>query len=332
MAVHRFPQVSRRRVLTIVAGAACAVAAGKAHGESLRRFVWRGTALGAPAEILLYHREPRQAAAAVEAARAEIERLEREFSLYRPDSAVSRLNRSGRLERPSLDLVELLAESVGWSERTAGAFDVTVQPLWRLHADHFAATEDGEGPSEQALGEALRRVDYRKLAITAHSVTLAPGMAITLNGIAQGYITDRVGDLLRERGWTRLLLGLGEWRAIGRRADGRPWSVAIADPNRPGRPLLTLPIADRAVAVSAGSATRFDRSGRHHHLFSPVTGRSAGTYAGVAVAAERATTADALSTALFVAPKTAAGRLVAAVPGTEAWLVTADGTVAHLAG
>jgi thiamine biosynthesis lipoprotein len=330
--MRRLPPISRRRFLTIAGGCAAALAAGRADGGGLRRFVWRGTALGAPAEIVLYHRDRAEAAAAVDAARAEIERLEQQFSLFRPDSAVSRLNRSGRLDRPPLDLLDLLAESVRWSERTAGAFDVTVQPLWRLYADHFAATGDGEGPSERALAEALGRIGYRKLAMAADAVTLAPGMAVTLNGIAQGYITDRVGELLRERGWTRLLLGLGEWRAIGRRADGRPWSVAVADPGRPDRRVVELPLVDRAIAVSAGVATRFDGSGRHHHLFSPATGRSPGTYAGVAVAAARATTADALSTALFVAPPAAAAALIAAVPGTEAWMLGADGQVEHLAG
>lgn len=194
---------------------------------ALGRYTWRGAALGAEAHIILHHRERAAAEAAVRAAVAEIDRLEADFSLFRSDSAVSRLNREGRLEAPSLDMLRLLDESRTWSERSGGAFDITVQPLWRLYAEHFAGRADAEPPSPAAVARALALVDYRKVAIAADRVTLAPGMAVTFNGIAQGYITDRVADLLRDQGWSHVLIALGEMRALGPRGDGRPWAVAV---------------------------------------------------------------------------------------------------------
>src|SRR5690606_33904156 len=123
-----------------------------------------------------------------------IARLERIFSLYRADSDLCRLNRDGRHDAPPLELVELLSLAASVSAASGGAFDVTVQPLWLRYAEHFAAVDaDPAGP---ALDDLLALVDWRGVSVDAGRVALArPGMAITLNGIAQGYITDRVADL-----------------------------------------------------------------------------------------------------------------------------------------
>ena len=76
-----------------------------------------------------------------------------------------------------------------------------------------------------------------------------PGMAVTLNGIAQGYITDRVADLLAQNGLEHVLVDLDELRALGPRADGTPWPVGIEDPMRPGRTVKTVELADRAMGM-----------------------------------------------------------------------------------
>lgn len=326
-------RITRRRVLTILGGFPCALASGRAKAErpSLRRFVWRGTALGATAEIFLYHAEQRVAAAAVQAAQAEIDRLEAEFSLFRTDSALSRLNRRGYLSAPSLDFRHLIREALRWSELTDGAFDITVQPLWRLYADHFITGRlSGKGPDPQAIARVLSVVNHKMLDMAPTRITLAPGMAVTLNGIAQGYITDRVADLLRERGWSNVLVGLGEYRAVGRRGDGQPWNVGIPEAGSADRLSMTIQIVNRAVATSSGSGLTFEASGFHHHLFSTATGLSANTYASITVVADRATTADALSTSLFVLPPTEAQALVTRVGSVEAWLTHADRHVQYV--
>ncbi len=123
---------------------------------------------------------------------------------------------------------------------------------------------------------ALERVDYRAIALDGARVAFArPGMAATLNGIAQGYITDRVADRLREAGFASVLVQLGETVAGAPQADGRPWRVGIPDPHAPDRVIESFEAVDVAIATSSGLATRFDRAGRHHHLFDPTTGRSA---------------------------------------------------------
>ena len=149
--------------------------------------------------------------------------------------------------------------------------------------------------------------------------------AITLNGIAQGYATDRVVDTLRTAGLSTTLVNMGEIRAIGARPDGTPWRVGLADPDEPGAVTETVDLVDRAVATTAGAGFRFDPAGHFTHLFDPATGRSPAMYRTVSVVAPTATEADALSTAFSLMPALHIGDIVAARPGVQARLVTAGG-------
>ena len=324
--------ISRRRTLAIFAGAVTAVVSSRSRtAEPPRLFEWRGAALGAEATIRLYAHTAAQATGALDAAAAEIERLENEFSLYRPSSALSRLNRDACLLHPSLDMRHLLVEAVRFGKLTQGAFDVTVQPLWELYATHFSRyPEDRSGPPAELLAQAVRLIDYRRIGIEPDRITLPSGMAITLNGVAQGYVTDRVADLLRARGWHNVLVDLGELRGLGAHHDGRPWTAALPSSLDATPGAAMVPLTEWAIATSSGATTRFEPSGRCHHLFSPASGRSVNTYASVTVAAGRATLADALSTALFVAPSSTTEHILSQIPGAQAWLWLADGSAKRL--
>ena len=133
----------------------------------------------------------------------------------------------------------------------------------------------------------------------------------------RGYITDRVAALLQDAGMGNVLLDIGEVRALGRHPAGRPWRVGLRHAAEPETVARTLALADRAVATSAGIASPFDASGRHHHLFDPATGRPAPKTGQVSVIAPRATMADALSTALAVAPPASAATFAARFPEIE---------------
>ena len=311
---------TRRRFLAIAAAAAglpfAALRAGAAPAHLHR---WSGIALGAAAEIVLYDPDSTRARRLTARCVEEIDRLEDVFSLYRPESAISRLNRDGRLAAPPLELVALLAEARSFSERTEGAFDATVQPLWHLYAAHFARPgADPRGPAEAEHAKAQALVDYRAVDVEPAEVRFArPDMAITLNGIAQGYITDRVASLLQDAGMGDVLLDIGEVRALGRHPDGRPWRVGLRHASQPETVARTVTLIDRAIATSAGIASPFDASGRHHHLFDPATGRPAQAARQVSVIAPRATVADALSTALAVSPAERAAAFAARFPEIE---------------
>lgn len=321
-------KVSRRRAITVVGSAAGVVLVpGLAAGARAPLREWRGAALGAPARIVLEHPDAAAAERLFAACAREIERLEGEFSLHRPDSALSRLNRDGRLDAPSLDMVRLLGAARRFGALTDGAFDVTVQPLWTLYANHFHRHPgDAAGPDEGAIAAARARVDYRALEVSPARVSLAgDGRAVTLNGIAQGYITDRIADLLRDGGIADVLVDLGETRGVGQHPEGRPWAIGLADPRDPSRWGPVVELVDRALATSGGYGTRFSADGRHHHLFAPRTGASANHHLSVSVVADDATTADALSTGLFVAPPAVAERVTRAMPGVAVYLTDSAG-------
>jgi thiamine biosynthesis lipoprotein len=261
----------------------------------------------------------------------EIDRLDSIFSLYRSDSEIVRLNRDGRLLRPSDDLVEVVEQALGFADLSGGAFDPAVQPIWTLYAAHFAgAGADPAGPPAKALARAQALADFRRIAVGRREIVLEQaGMAITLNGIAQGHITDRIADLLRQEGFDQAMVELGETRALGAAPGGSPFRVALMNPSVPGLADRTVDLADAALSVSGGYGMRW-AGGTSHHIFDPATGRSANRLLDVAVIAPRARDADALSTAIFVAGEAAGPALLRQVPDARALLTRGDGSAVSL--
>lgn len=306
--------LTRRRFLTITAAAGAGLLCGGATGGHA---AWRGTALGADARMVFAGHTLAAAERAIAVCRAEVARLEAIFSLYDETSELSRLNRSGRLASPSGDLLDLMRLAKWFSERTGGAFDCTVQPLWKALAGHYARDGRNVPPAPEALREALNAVGHRRLHVTPEEIVLPPGGAVTLNGIAQGHITDRVAHLLLDLGWSDVLVDLGEVRAL----PGRAWPVRLAA-SRLGRS-----ISDAAVATSAGSGTPLSAAGDWHHLIDPRSGECRNHFTSVSVIARRAVTADALSTALAVAEPFEVEGIAARFPEAEIWLQDPAGTV-----
>lgn len=295
--------ISRRRFISIFAAAGALSLLPPGVGRAQPKTVtWEGVALGAQAKLSLQHSDEALARDAIAASVAEVARLESIFSLHQADSALARLNKEGRLGESPVELRELLVQSFALSRSSLGAFDPTIQPLWRLYFDHFAnAAASPDGPSREAIADRLRLIDWRKIEIEGASVSfVSPGMAITLNGIAQGYITDRIGALLRERGFEHVLVDMGEELALGPKWDGSSWIIGIKDPHKPSAILSELPLTRGAVATSGGYGYQFDRAGSFTHILDPKTGQPARRWASVTVIANSAALADGLSTALSV--------------------------------
>lgn len=318
--MNRAP-LNRRRFLRIAAVQSAALGLGGLLAGPLRAATpaeprrWRGIGLGGEVGIDLYGGAVADDTFA--ACRREILRLERVFSLYDDRSALSQLNRTGRLENPPPELIEVLHLAQRVSEVSAGAFDVTIHPL----CEALAAGERDEA----RLAEALARVDYRALQLTDETVRLdRPGMAVTLNGIAQGYITDRVTDVLAARGFTTALVDLGEKRALGAHPADRPWQVGIRSPMETGLAGVAQLQAGQAIATSGGYGQVYASGGRHH-LLDARRGESRRQWASVSVIAPTATIADALSTALAVAEPMAAEGILRAFSGARAEVLDTDG-------
>ena len=322
--------ITRRRMVAIAATAAgSAFLSGGRTARASEAVRWQGSALGAQVSIEIYHPDRAEAERLVEQCVLDVRRLEQQFSLYLADSAISALNRTGILVAPDPDMVALLKASLEFAALTDGAFDPTVQPLWQLYADHFSSEKpDPEGPSPLKLAEALSKVGHLGLLVSEDRVALTRrGAAITLNGIAQGYATDRAVERLRKAGLSTTLVNMGEIRAIGTRPEGTPWQVGLADPDRPGVLTETIDLIDRAVATSAGAGFRFDSKGQFTHLFDPTTGLSPSLYSTVSVIAPTATEADALSTAFSLMPASRIRNVVVARPNVQARITDSTGAL-----
>jgi FAD:protein FMN transferase len=327
---------TRRRAVRIVAATAALpllIAAVRSSAPAGQLFHWQGEVLGAVSELALWHTDAALAQRTILRVRGEIARYERIFSLYRADSEISRLNAEGALARPSPELRALVEASQHLGVLSSGAFDISVQPLWRLYEAHFWSHSDIQSDlTARARDVAQALVDFRNIDAGAAGIAFArAGMGITLNSLAQGFITDAVADLLRNEGFDSAVVDLGEFRTLGRHPDGHPWRIgirnAMASGGADGGIARTIELEDTALAVSGGYGTTFEPTGRFHHIFDPHTGMSANGLVDVAVIGPRATAANGLSTAICVAGEARAPALLAAFPGTRAIVTRPDGTV-----
>lgn len=292
---------TRRRFLTISA-AALALPGAALAGDSAR---WLGFAIGARASMTLAGIAPLYARPVFARIEAEIARLERIFSLYHTDSALVRLNRAGRLSAPPPDLVEVLTLAGRLHQASNGAFDPSVQPLW-----YALATGGDTRAARAAIGWDGVRIDRNDIGLAR------PGMALTLNGIAQGYITDRIAALLRAEGLRDVLVDMGEVAALGHKPDGRAWQAGIASPD--GVIIRRLALSDRALATSAPMGTQLATG--VGHILDPRG--SDPQNALVSVSAPNAALADGLSTALCLMSAEAGAQMMRGFPQAAIELIT----------
>lgn len=291
------------------------------HSESVvARQSW---ALGSESKITVMGLPPASAERAIQAAFAELEAIENSMSLYRPESQLARLNRDRHLSQPDARLLTVLRRALAASEQTAGAFDITVQPLWAMYS---AAKREDRSPTQAELIAARQEVDWRGVEVTSDSVRLnAPVTAITLNGIAQGFAADCVIDVLRQHGVKHALINAGEIGVLGRKPDGDAWTIGIQHPREPQQFLALAELEGRALATSGDYATSFSADFSTHHIFDPQTGASPLELASASLVAPTAMDADLLSTSAMVLGPERTLKLVASLPDVDALLVLKDG-------
>src|SRR5437660_10118138 len=222
--------LTRRRAMRIVAAAAglpLMIAAVRATAPSAQLFTWQGEVLGAFSELALWHTDAALARRTILKIRGEIARFERIFSLYQPDSEISRLNAAGTLTKPAPELRTLIEEGQRFSVLSDGAFDISVQPLWRLYEAHFWSHSNVVDDIAAHAPEVTRElVDFRRIETGAARIAVARrGMGITLNNLAQGVITDAISDMLRKEGFDSTMVHSGEFRTLRPPAEGHVWRL-----------------------------------------------------------------------------------------------------------
>jgi thiamine biosynthesis lipoprotein len=239
--------------------------------------------------------------AAIDAAFAEIARLEKLLSEWQPDSEISAVNNAAGKQavRVGPELFAVIESAQGVSEASGGAFDVTFAAfsgLWDFRSPRPSV------PSEKARQARVGLVDFRKVELdeATRSVTLAkPGMKIGLGGIAKGFAVDGASRVLAANGYiNHLIVAGGDLYASGRKKS-RKWNVGVRSPD--GRGLhATLEVENEGVATSGNYERFFIKNGvRYHHILDPKTGLPARGTSSATVLAKNAMLADAYATAAF---------------------------------
>ncbi|MDP2872171.1 MAG: FAD:protein FMN transferase [Bacillota bacterium] len=272
-----------------------------------------------------------RAPAALEAAMAEIDRLDALFDYGRPQSDVGRLNAAAGAGPVTVqpDTVAVLVRALHYAQASDGAFDPTIAPLVDLWG--FRPEGPQAVPEETAIRDMLSLVDYRRLRVDAGAGTaelLDPGTRVDLGGIAKGFAVDRAAAVLREAGVESAIIDIGgNIYCLGLKDRTNLWRVGLQHPRRTDAQFGVLRISDLGVATSGDYQRFFEAGGRrYHHVLDPRTGRPASGLLAASVAAPSAMDADAASTAAFVLGLEAGQRFLRQL-GLEGVFYAEDGQV-----
>lgn len=287
--------MNRRRFLTLSAAFACAPAFARAD-------TWSGQALGADVTVTLYGPRELTEPALLDVPKV-LDKVEQTFSLFRDTSDLSLLNRTGRLRTPNALMLNLMAQVEIAHRLSNGLFDPTIQPLWRA----LALERDPE-PARRAMG-------WHRLRWSNRMIELQKDQALTFNGIAQGFATDAMREMLVRHGATQALLNIGEQVAIG-----GPFTLGFEDPTL-GH-LGSRQLRDMAIATSSPAAMVL---GNQTHILGP-RGEMP-IWSTVSIEAQSATMADALSTAAVFMDRDALEQLKNAAHLHRITVVDAHGNI-----
>jgi thiamine biosynthesis lipoprotein len=292
----------------------------------LKRFEFTQTEMAIPIKIVLYAVDNTIAAPAAEAAFDRFHELNAVFSDYDPESELRRLcdtSSAGNPVRVSDDLWRVTERAFSLSERSEGAFDVTIGPVVRLWR---SARQTKEMPSPESIQAALGRVGYRlvRLDPERHTVELLrPKMRLDMGGIAKGYAVDEAMGVLRRHGISRMMVEAGGNIGFGEAPPDKPgWRVGIAPPapNGPPREYLWL---KRAAISTSGDMWQYVVIGgtRYSHLISPKTGMPLVDRCQVTLVGPDGLSTDGLSTAVAILGPEKGLKLVEDTPGMAVFIV-----------
>ena len=305
------------------------MARGELLADGQRVFTGADLAFGTTLTVQVAHADEKLATLAIEAALDAAKQIDRLMSLHRADSQVVQLNTHGVLQQPDPHLLQVISFSQHLARQTGGAFDITVQPLWQLFT---AAAADGVLPDADARHAAMAATGWQRMQVDRNRIALDPGMAITLNGVAQGYAVDLARQALAARGITNALLDTGEFGARGEKTTGAKWTVGVRDPRDANAMVGVVPMDGRCVATSGDYETFFTPDYLHHHIFDPATGDSPTQLASVTVIAPTGLQADGWSTAFMVMGMERAIAQATTMPEVDLMMVDKAGAVWRSAG
>nr|WP_315171887.1 FAD:protein FMN transferase [uncultured Flavobacterium sp.] len=260
--------------------------------------------LGSPFEMTVVAKDTIQGNIYIDMAVAEVKRIENLISDWIPTTQISQVSKNSGIQPVKVDkeVYDLVERAIKVSQLISGAFDISyasMDKIWKFDGSMKAM------PTPEAIKQSVARIGYQKIVLDAKAQTIylkEKGMKLGLGGIGQGYIADKIKDLLLSKGCTSGIVNVsGDINAWGYQTTGRPWTVAIVNPMNKNKVFATFPLENSSVETS-GSYEKFVvfDGKRYSHIIDPRTGYPAQGVVSVSVFAKQTEIADALATGIFV--------------------------------
>ncbi len=263
------------------------------HKNKINKSYWEGSVLGAPSKVEIHSKDEKLNSYLINEIDKLVFKYENTFNLQNNNSEINYLNKNKVIKNPSLELLEVVRNSIFVSEKTNGLFDITVQPLWDLYFNHFIKQNKNHEPDKNKIKDTLKLVDWKNVVVDENKIILNNKASITLNGIAQGWITDKITKMLSNYGFTDTLVDFGENYASGMFEKTRPWNILIK--GKDAKKVIN--VSNKAIATSGGYGTTFEPTMEYHHIFNTKTGKSSNNFKAVSIVSNKAWLSDAISTA-----------------------------------
>lgn len=289
--------------------------------------------MGTRVGVELWHEDMQVAQKAIQSVHSLMQRIDKSMSPFIESSEISLINREAAQHpvKISQELFTLIQKAQSISIQSNGAFDITFASIGYLY-DY----RKHRRPNEKSIKNNLIKINYKKIQLFPKTTEIAfkkHGMRIDLGGIAKGHAVDTAIKKLKHLGIQHALVSAGgDSRLIGDK-KGKPWVTGIRHPRHQGKYIAILPLENTAISTS-GDYERFfiEDNIRFHHIIQPKTGKSATASQSVTVLGPDSTTADALSTTLFILPTDKALKLINSLPLYEAIIINKRGLLNYSSG
>nr|WP_315187977.1 FAD:protein FMN transferase [uncultured Flavobacterium sp.] len=287
--------------------------------------------LGSPLEITVVAIDTVEGNKYCDLAVAEVKRIENLISDWIPTTQISEINRNSgqkpvKVDREVFDLVE---RSIKISQITSGAFDISyasMDKIWKFDGSMK------EMPTAEAIKKSVAKIGYKNIILDPKEQTIFlknEGMKLGLGGIGQGYIADKIKELLISKGCISGIVNVsGDINTWGKQPDGKLWTVGIVNPMNKNKIFATFPLENSAVETSGSYEKYVIFNGiRYSHIIDPRTGYPAKGIVSVSVFAKQTEIADALATGIFVLGVDVGLDLVNQLKGIECIIVDDKGKI-----
>lgn len=284
-----------------------------------------------PFEMTVVAKDTLQGNEFIDAAIAEVSRIENLVSDWKPETQISHVNQNAGIKPVKVDdeIFQLIQRAIKVSKLTDGAFDISyasMDKIWKFDGSMK------EMPTPEAIKKSVEKVGYQKIILDEKEKTVFlrdKGMKLGLGGIAQGFIADKIKTLLVSKGCTSGIANVsGDICAWGKQPDGKPWTVGIVNPMNKTKVFATFPLEDSAVETSGTYERYVVFNGiRYSHIINPKTGYPAQGIVSVTTFAKQTEMADVLAKGVFLFGVDAGLNFINQLKGIECIIVDDKGKI-----